>query len=103
MAIRSRSLVFLALTCVPLLRAQEAPIERIQRDSNVAIPMRDSITLMADILRPAGDGPFPVLGYRTPYDLRAAVTEYSIFRKAVERGYAVVIQDVRGRYGSRGE
>ena len=73
------------------------------RDSNVAIPMRDSVVLMADILRPGGEGPFPVLVYRTPYDKESAVAEYSIFRKAVERGYAVVIQDVRGRYASSGE
>lgn len=72
-------------------------------DSNVAIPMRDSVVLMADILRPAGEGPFPVLVYRTPYDKRGAVEDYSIFRKAVERGYAVIIQDVRGRYASGGD
>lgn len=103
MAIRYRSLVLIALTSVPGLRAQQGQTGVIQRDSNVAIPMRDSVTLMADILRPAGDGPFPVLVYRTPYDRRSAVNEYSIFRKAVERGYAVLVQDVRGRYGSSGE
>jgi putative CocE/NonD family hydrolase len=76
---------------------------RIVRDSDVPVPMRDSVILMADILRPGGDGPFPVLVYRTPYDKRSVVEEYSIFRKAAERGYAVVVQDVRGRHASSGE
>ena len=33
----------------------------------VDVPMRDGITLRADILRPSSDGRFPVLVYRTPY------------------------------------
>ncbi|MEO8202063.1 MAG: CocE/NonD family hydrolase [Gemmatimonadota bacterium] len=73
------------------------------RDTGVSIFMRDSVPLVADIWRPAGEGPFPVLVYRTPYDRHSAVEDYTIFRHAVDRGYAVVIQDVRGRYGSGGE
>src|SRR5919108_2663301 len=67
-------------------------------EKDVAIPMRDGVVLRADVLRPKGDGPFPVLVYRTPYGKNAAQEEYSTFRHAVERGYAVMIQDVRGRY-----
>jgi len=72
-------------------------------DADVVIPMRDGVTLRADILRPASGQRFPVLVYRTPYGKHSAQQEYSTFRHAVERGYAVVIQDVRGRYGSAGE
>jgi len=72
----------------------------VERD--VAIPMRDSTVLRADIYRPPGDGPFPVLLYRTPYGKHYAVESYPTHRKAVERGYAVVLQDVRGRYASDG-
>ncbi|HEX7598151.1 MAG TPA: CocE/NonD family hydrolase [Polyangia bacterium] len=64
--------------------------------------MRDGIKLRADILRPAGKGPFPALLYRTPYD-KEQERQYSTFQRAVERGYAVVVQDVRGRYASEGE
>ena len=70
---------------------------------NVAVPMRDGVVLRADILRPDTPGPFPVLVYRTPYGKTPAQTSYTTFRHAVERGYAVVIQDVRGRYASDGE
>jgi putative CocE/NonD family hydrolase len=105
MATRPGILIFFAITaCFTLpADAQDGLASGMVRDSNIAIPMRDSVLLMADILRPAGDGPFPVLVYRTPYDKQSAVEVSSIFRKAVERGYAVIIQDVRGRYGSGGE
>ncbi len=72
-------------------------------DSAVAIPMRDGVILRATIIKPARVGRFPVLVYRTPYGAASAVTAYSTFRHAVERGYAVVAQDVRGRYRSEGE
>ena len=65
--------------------------------------MRDGVMLRADVMRPAVDGKFPVLVYRTPYGKDAAQPEYTTFRHAVERGYAVVIVDVRGRYHSEGE
>jgi len=71
-------------------------------ERNVEVPMRDGVILRADIYRPAGDGPFPVLVYRTPYDKRGAVESYATHRKAAEHGYAVVLQDVRGRYASDG-
>jgi putative CocE/NonD family hydrolase len=73
-------------------------------DKNVAIPMRDGVVLRANILRPGGgDGPFPVLVYRTPYGKEDALKDYTTFQRAVARGYAVVVQDVRGRYASDGE
>ena len=71
-------------------------------ETNVAIPMRDGVVLRADVYRPPGDGPFPVLLYRTPYGKQFAVESYQTHVSADERGYAVVLQDVRGRYASDG-
>jgi hypothetical protein len=65
--------------------------------------MRDGVRLRADVVRPAVAGRFPVLVYRTPYGKDDAQRDYTTFRHAVERGYAVVIVDVRGRYHSDGE
>jgi putative CocE/NonD family hydrolase len=70
---------------------------------DVPIPMRDGVILRADILRPRLEGRVPVLVYRTPYGKENALKDYTTFRHAVERGYAVVVQDVRGRYASDGE
>ena len=69
---------------------------------DVAVPMRDGVVLRADIARPDSAGPFPTLVYRTPYG-KGGTSSSPIVRKAVERGYAVVVQDVRGRYASDGE
>lgn len=73
------------------------------RDTNVAIAMRDGIVLRADVWRPRGSGRFPVLVYRTPYGKHAATAAHATAGKAVRGGYAVVMQDVRGRYASDGE
>ncbi|HEY6553134.1 MAG TPA: CocE/NonD family hydrolase [Vicinamibacteria bacterium] len=72
-------------------------------DHDVAVRMRDGVTLRADVFRPAASGRFPTLVYRTPYDRRRAPVDYSTVEAAVDRGYAVVVQDVRGRSGSAGE
>jgi len=72
-------------------------------EKDIAVPMRDGVVLRADVLRPAGDGRFPTLVYRTPYGKEFALKDYTTFRHAVKRGYAVVVQDVRGRYASAGD
>ena len=70
---------------------------------DVAIPMRDGTILRADILLPGASGRYPTLVYRTPYGKHFASGGVKTFEKAAARGYAVVIQDVRGRYASDGD
>ena len=70
---------------------------------NVAVPMRDGVVLRADVWLPKTEGRFPTLVYRTPYGKGDAPKEWSTFEKIPGRGYAVVIQDVRGRNASDGE
>jgi len=70
---------------------------------NLPVRMRDGVVLRADVLLPTEDSKFPVLVYRTPYGKDAAEREYTTFQHAVERGYAVIVQDVRGRFQSEGE
>ncbi|HEY7509555.1 MAG TPA: CocE/NonD family hydrolase [Vicinamibacteria bacterium] len=84
-----------------LVVAAAAPAPLVERD--VAVRMRDGVVLRADVWRPAASGRFPVLVYRTPYDRRGAQDAGSTVARAAARGYAVVVQDVRGRYGSQGE
>jgi len=74
-------------------------------DYDVAIPMRDGIRLQADVFRPAGDGRLPVVLLRTPYDRQLGST-FGLQLNAVQlaaAGYAVVVQDTRGRFGSDGD
>ena len=73
-------------------------------ETNVAAPMRDGTILYADVYRPEGPGPFPVLLQRTPYDKSIPMSMAHLDPlKAARNGYAVVIQDTRGRFASEGE
>ncbi len=71
----------------------------VERD--VPVSMRDGVRLRADVFRPAREGRYPTLVYRTPYD-RTRNEENEVVVQALSRGYAVVLEDVRGRYGSDG-
>lgn len=82
--------------------------------SDRMVPMRDGVHLATDIYLPAGPGPFPVLLERTPYDKRGTNhgdltaadlvprPKPEIARWFAEAGYAYVLQDCRGRFGSEG-
>jgi putative CocE/NonD family hydrolase len=73
-------------------------------ETNLPVKMRDGIVLYADVYRPDSPGPFPVALQRTPYDKGAAGSMTNLDpMKAARNGYAVVIQDTRGRYTSEGE
>jgi uncharacterized protein len=100
----SAALVALLAACAQPPPADDAPVvPDAVVERNADVPMRDGVRLRADILRPAGPGPFPTLVYRTPYDKEQEQREYSTFQRALERGYALVVEDVRGRYASEGE
>ncbi|MBS1851276.1 MAG: CocE/NonD family hydrolase [Acidobacteria bacterium] len=71
--------------------------------AGVEVKMRDGVILRADIYRPNGEGKFPVLLQRTPYDKGNNWGAIPFAHKAAARGYVVIIQDVRGRYTSDGE
>ncbi len=70
----------------------------VERD--VEMTARDGVTLRADIYRPSAGGPFPVLLQRTPYG-KGGTGVFALL--AAERGYAVVVQDTRGRWASDGD
>ena len=69
---------------------------------NLVTRVRDDTSLRGDLYRPDGEGRRHVVLIRTPYG-KQAYREDSLVRKAVERGFAVFVQDVRGRYTSDGE
>jgi uncharacterized protein len=75
-------------------------------ERNVPAIMRDGTVLYADVWRPEGEGTFPVLLTRTPYDKnqpRNAVLAGVDPLRTVGEGYVVIYQDVRGRFTSEGD
>jgi hypothetical protein len=76
---------------------------RIVIDKHVPVPLQDGTVLAADVFRLDGRDPAPTLIKRTPYgkDDVSGLSEVDALR-AVEAGYAVVVQDTRGRNGSGG-
>jgi putative CocE/NonD family hydrolase len=93
-------LLAFAVTLLPSLPVSAQTAAGIVVGRNVAMKTRDGVTLLADVYRPAGDGPFFVLLTRTPYNKDG----FSVFgHRAAARGFMVVVQDVRGRYNSEGE
>jgi hypothetical protein len=91
---------FAAASLIAAAQSAPQPSSDIVIEKNVAMKTRDGVVLRADVYRPAGEGPFPVLLVRTPYNKDG----FSTFGpKAVSHGFMVVAQDVRGRYNSEGE
>jgi putative CocE/NonD family hydrolase len=79
----------------------------------VMVPMRDGVKLRTFIVIPKGAKNAPILLSRTPYNASARTSrnesphmlallpqEEDVF---VEGGYIVVMQDIRGKYGSEGD
>jgi putative CocE/NonD family hydrolase len=74
------------------------------RERNLVAVMSDGTRLVADAWRPAEDGRFPVLLQRLPYGRSVASTPVLPSPEHLARlGYAVVVQDVRGRGDSDGK
>jgi len=79
-----------------------APTHSVVLDKNLGLLTGDGFRLAADVYRPADEGSFPTVVIRTPYG-REIEELASLGRYLAQRGYAVVIQDVRGRGASHGK
>lgn len=67
------------------------------------VPMRDGARLSTDVFLPDGEGPWPAILSRTPYGRPSARGQQEgDARGFTAAGYARVIQDTRGRFGSEG-
>jgi putative CocE/NonD family hydrolase len=75
---------------------------RITMTYDVRIPMRDGVTLSADVYRPNSADPAPIILVRTPYD-NGVAGHVAAGKLWASRGYAYVVQDVRGRGESDGK
>jgi putative CocE/NonD family hydrolase len=69
-------------------------------ETGVTMKTRDGVSLVADVYRPEAEGRYPTLLQRTPYDRKGGTMDAMFL---AGKGYAVVLQDTRGRFGSEGE
>ncbi len=71
------------------------------KKENIKVTMRDGTKLSTDVFLPEEEGSWPVILVRTPYNKNNLFNnETKVFLK---NGYAVVIQDTRGRFESEGK
>jgi predicted acyl esterase len=85
------------------------PEYEMTRDDDVAVPMRDGVTLLADVYRPAVSGRYPALLAASAYPRQiqdlgapAGFIEAGQSDFFVPRGYVHVVANVRGTAGSGG-
>jgi predicted acyl esterase len=85
------------------------PTHAMFQDEDVTVPMRDGVTLLADVHRPAEPGEYPVLVAASPYPRQiqnlgapAGFIEAGASDFFVPRGYVHVIANCRGTGGSGG-
>ncbi|MHA4846159.1 CocE/NonD family hydrolase [Flavitalea antarctica] len=107
------SLLFAFVTGVSTAQDTTAAYRRLDSiaiiDQKVMMPMRDGVRLATDIYRPKGDSKAPIIFSRTPYNFNTWIDGKMTTRtleeayNAVSRGYALVVQNERGRFFSEGE
>jgi len=85
------------------------PAYAMAEDDDIPVPMRDGVTLLADVHRPAQPGRYPVLVAASPYPRQiqnlgapAGFIEAGASDFFVPRGYVHVIANCRGTGGSGG-
>ncbi len=88
--------------CAALLSAASisAPATPYVKLLHVRVAMRDNVRLDTNVFHPAGSARFPTVLVRTPYGKGADLP--AGYQSFINHGYAVVMQDVRGRYASGG-
>lgn len=77
-------------------------LNEIRIERHKAVPMRDGVTLYADVYRPVAPGKYPTIIVRTPYGVQRDGGHETMIKFA-QRGYSVVFMDNRGRYESSGD
>ncbi|HEV2125242.1 MAG TPA: CocE/NonD family hydrolase [Chloroflexota bacterium] len=87
--------------CTPAAAEIQVENRSARVERNIFISMRDGVKLATDIHLPdrSKDGRVPVILLRTPYSKAARLAPISFF---TQHGYAVAVQDKRGRFNSEG-
>ncbi|MFI5311770.1 MAG: CocE/NonD family hydrolase [Gemmatimonadales bacterium] len=112
--LRTITVVLLApLALATPCAAQDAPaapfappqgVHEVVVEHSVMVPMRDGVRLATDVYRPRDlSGALPTILIRTPYNKAANPRGDASATFFASHGYAVVVQDVRGKFASEGQ
>ncbi|WBL44038.1 CocE/NonD family hydrolase [Algoriphagus halophytocola] len=111
--VRNTLLMLLLLAFTASFAQEKSLLDQLEEvaiiDQKVMMPMRDGIRLATDIYRPKGEGKYPVVFSRTPYNFNTwgdgelKTRHLQSALSWIEKGYAYVIQNERGRYFSEGD
>ena len=99
-----RGMAMLILVVLSASAAAREPEFDVAPTLGLMVPTRDGVRLATDVYRPARGGEpvtgkFPTILTRTPYGKQGSDALGNYY---ATRGYAVVVQDTRGRYDSEG-
>src|SRR5260221_14041881 len=94
----TRTRIAAALLLLSSLLCSQETKETSSVQVNVMVPMRDNVRLATDLYLP-GEGKFPAILARTPYDKTGEKGNAAYYSA---HGYVYVAQDTRGRYASEG-
>jgi hypothetical protein len=83
-------------------RAEQQSRESFVKETNVKVAMSDSVMLATDVYRPSEGKKFGTILIRTPYSKEQGLVK-TFAEFFAGDGYAVVIQDCRGKFASEGE
>ena len=98
-----RLLIFV-FSMMPLMLSAADNEFSIKVDKSNMVPMSDGIRLSTDIYIPEGvEGKLPVILLRTVYGKNTVFDNSPALNEALQRGYVVAVQDIRGRYESEGD
>jgi putative CocE/NonD family hydrolase len=75
------------------------PAHAFHVEKNVGVPMRDGVKLATNVYHPDGVAKAALILIRTPYKKELSDLNASFYAR---RGYAVAVQDCRGRFASPG-
>ncbi len=89
-----------SFTCLALAAIVLAGTAIADETETIMVPMRDGVALATDVYLPDGDGPWPCVLSRTPYNKNG---NRGTAKRFVKEGFAFVSQDCRGRFKSEGD
>ncbi len=85
-----------------VLSLPPATHHKLEFQPDLQIPMPDGVVLLANRIAPVGGESLPIILVRDPYSFRGKTPDF-ISQVIAERGYQVVYQNCRGRWGSGGD